>query len=216
MLNINMKTAIKKELIKTFEGKCTVEGFIKQDSVNLIRRSIGKLTGSNFKAYTTYDIVFSADICNPVNGDNLKIKIININRLGILGENGPLSVIVPKEYHQNRDVFKNLQIGDEIDVEIIGKRFELNDIKISVIARISGKVNKKKFVIKKFKTNPNDINNINNVNGNNISQAESDEEDLTNAFGLSDEYMENNLEELGESTDSEYLSDSSDTSTDET
>jgi len=206
MLNKNIKTGIIKELRKTFEGKCTVEGFVKNDSINLIRRSIGILTGSNFRGYTTYKIVFSADICNPVNGQIFNIQIININRLGILGENGPLSVIVPKEYHENRNIFKNLQIGDFIEVEIVGKRFEINDNKISVIARISGDVNKKKFVIKKFKVDNSKSHNKNNNNINEMSQAESDEEDLTNDFGLSDENMENDFKELGESTDSEYLS----------
>ena len=213
MLNKNIKTEIKNELKKTFEGKCTVEGFIKNESINLIRRSIGLLTGSNFKGYTTYKIVFSADICNPVNGEKINIEIININRLGILGENGPLSVIVPKEYHENRDVFKNLQIGDFIDVEIVGKRFEMNDNKISVIARISGDVNKKKFIIKKIKTNNSKTNNrINNDIDNEISQAESDEENLTNDYGLSDEEMADDFKDLGESSDSEYLSEEVDNS----
>jgi hypothetical protein len=60
-----------------------------------------------------------------------------MNKLGLLAELGPLMIIVPKEIHSNKDAFKDIKIGDEIELLIIGKTFELNSKKISVYARLS-------------------------------------------------------------------------------
>jgi hypothetical protein len=60
-----------------------------------------------------------------------------MNKLGLLAELGPLMIIIPKEIHNNKDVFKDIKIGDEIELLIIGKTFELNSKKISVYAKLN-------------------------------------------------------------------------------
>jgi hypothetical protein len=89
-------------------------------------------------------------ICNiPVNSV-VKAPIIKMNKLGLLAELGPLMIIVPKEIHSNKDAFKDIKIGDEIELLIIGKTFELNSKKISVYARLStAGVNKMKITARK-------------------------------------------------------------------
>lgn len=89
-------------------------------------------------------------ICNiPVNSV-VKAPIIKMNKLGLLAELGPLMIIVPKEIHSNKDAFKDIKIGDEIELLIIGKTFELNSKKISVYARLStGGANKMKITARK-------------------------------------------------------------------
>ena len=42
-----------------------------------------------------FDVVFSADICNPVNGSIIKCIIKNVNKLGLFAQDGPLSIIIP-------------------------------------------------------------------------------------------------------------------------
>jgi len=93
-------------------------------------------------------------ICNiPVNSV-VKAPIIKMNKLGLLAELGPLMIIVPKEIHSNKDAFKDIKIGDEIELLIIGKTFELNSKKISVYARLStGVANKMKITARKGEKN---------------------------------------------------------------
>jgi len=93
-------------------------------------------------------------ICNiPVNSV-VKAPIIKMNKLGLLAELGPLMIIVPKEIHSNKDAFKDIKIGDEIELLIIGKTFELNSKKISVYAKLStGGANKMKMTVRKGEKN---------------------------------------------------------------
>jgi hypothetical protein len=93
-------------------------------------------------------------ICNiPVNSI-VKAPIIKMNKLGLLAELGPLMIIVPKEIHNNKDAFKDIKIGDEIELLIIGKTFELNSKKISVYARLSASgTQKMKLTVRKGEKN---------------------------------------------------------------
>ena len=147
-LNKNIEKYILNNLKYSIEGKCIKEGFVQPDSIKLIRRSVGKTYGCDFSGNIVYDIVYSAKICNPVENDIIKCVIKNINKLGVLAENGPLSIIVAKQYHQDKSIFKNIEIGDYINIKVLGKKFELNDFKISVIGQIvrEGKIKTKKKI----------------------------------------------------------------------
>ena len=93
-LNKKINTYIHNKLKNELEGKCIKEGFVVEDSINIIRRSVGKTYGCDFSGNITYDVVYGAKICNPFANDIVKCTIVNINKLGILAENGPLSIIV--------------------------------------------------------------------------------------------------------------------------
>jgi len=132
----NYQTFILQNLKKEVEGMCIKEGYVKPNSTNILSRSIGYVEREQFTGNLVFDIKYSADICNPVAGQTIKCTIKNINKLGILAEEEPMSIIIARQYHENKNVFKNVQIGQQINVEVIGKRFELNDTKISIIAKL--------------------------------------------------------------------------------
>ena len=217
-LNKNLLLNLKKKIINKYEGKCTTEGFIKNNSIEIINRSIGKITGSNFRGTYEYVVLFNADVCCPVNGEKIKCKILNINRLGILAESGPLSIIVPKDYHEDKSVFKSLDINDLIIIEVIGKRFEINDTKISIVGKLSD--NKERIVkIKKIKKEQKIINvkeeesedtelteELTDDDTDEVTDAEENVEELTDDLIDDDKEMEDELVEMGEdNSDSEYL-----------
>lgn len=212
-LNKNLLNSLKKKLSDKFEGKCVTEGFIKDGSIEIVNRHIGKLTGSNFRGTYEYVVYFNADVCSPVNGEVIKCKVLNTNRLGVLAECGPLSIIIPKDYHEDKSVFNKLDVNDIIMVEIIGKRFEINDTKISVVAKLA--TNKNKTVkIKKIKGDDKVIT-VNKIevdesdeteDETDISDAEEDVEELTDDLIDDDKSMEDELVEMGEdNSDPEYL-----------
>ncbi len=101
------------------------------------------MNNNQFNGNITFDITIGAKVCNiPVNSV-IKASVKKINKLGILAELGPLMIIVPKEIHQDKEPFSKINIGDEIDLLVIGKTFHLNSNVISIYAKLNSEVRKK-------------------------------------------------------------------------
>ena len=153
-INKNINDFILKKCKFLFEGKCTDEGYIKEDSINILKKSLGGYNGSLFNGSTTYTIMFEALLCNPPIGQIIKIDIDNINKIGIRSLIGPLNIIIAREFETNKKLFKNLKSGDEVTIEVIDKQIKKN----SKYIKISGKIisDKKKInslSVKKVKMN---------------------------------------------------------------
>jgi DNA-directed RNA polymerase subunit E'/Rpb7 len=135
-LNNNINDFIQKELIQKVEEKCIDEGYIKKDSIKIIKKSIGELLGSQFNGYITYNVLYKALVCHPKNGDLIKCKVKFINKLGILGNNGPLTIIIGRQFHQNQEMIDKILQGDIIEIEVIASKFSLNDKEIKIISKL--------------------------------------------------------------------------------
>lgn len=153
-LDLDFAKYIEKIVKNNVEGRCIREGYVVPGTTIVLERSMGNLNNNQFNGNIIYDVKIGVKICNiPVNSV-VKAPIIKMNKLGLLAELGPLMIIVPKEIHSNKDAFKDIKIGDEIELLIIGKTFELNSKKISVYARLStGSANKMKVTARKGEKN---------------------------------------------------------------
>jgi len=145
---------IEKIVKNNVEGRCIREGYVVPGTTIVLERSMGNLNNNQFNGNIIYDVKIGVKICNiPINSI-VKAPIIKMNKLGLLAELGPLMIIVPKEIHNNKDAFKDIKIGDEIELLIIGKTFELNSKKISVYARLSASgTQKMKLTVRKGEKN---------------------------------------------------------------
>ena len=118
------------------EGKCIVEGFVKPESVKVLRHSSGNVDGSSIH----FEVVFECEICCPVEGMVISCIAQNNTKAGIRAENGdspsPIVVFVSRDHHYHVESFSDISPGQEIQVRVIGQRFELNDTQISVIAEL--------------------------------------------------------------------------------
>lgn len=134
----NLEDVIEEYVHNNFEGKCVVEGYIKSNSIKIIRYSSGMIErGSNI----VFEIVFECDICFPVEGMLVSCTVKNIVKAGIRAESSsetpsPIVVFVAKDHHFNNQQFNDIQVGDIITVRVIGQRFELNDKYISIIGEL--------------------------------------------------------------------------------
>lgn len=134
----NLEDVIEEYVHNNFEGKCVVEGYIKSNSIKIIRYSSGMIErGSNI----VFEIVFECDICFPVEGMLVSCTVKNIVKAGIRAESSsetpsPIVVFVAKDHHFNNQQFNEIQVGDIITVRVIGQRFELNDKYISIIGEL--------------------------------------------------------------------------------
>ena len=100
-LDENIDTYIDTYIKRKIEGLCIDEGYVQPETVKILRRGIGLLYGSRFTGDITYEIAYSAEVCNPMVGNIIECKVKFINKLGVLGNNGPITIIVGKQFHEN-------------------------------------------------------------------------------------------------------------------
>lgn len=149
----NIKETIEENIKANFEGKCVVEGYIKQNSVKIITHSSGLIVRGNT---ILFEVVFECEICFPVEGMLIQCVAKNITKAGIRAESAnevpsPVVVFIAKDHHYNNDYFADVKEGDKINVRVIGQRFELNDKYISIIAEIVKPKVEKEFMSKVVK-----------------------------------------------------------------
>jgi hypothetical protein len=127
----------------TLENSCSKHGYIKKDSIKVIKRTPGYIKESHFNGNIAYDLNCIAEICNPSQDSIVKCVVKAKNNLGLLAigkyeDMAILEVIIPKITSGIlSDVnIDNINIGDEINVIVCGKKFTLYDKMISIIGRI--------------------------------------------------------------------------------
>jgi len=143
----NMKQNLEKIISKKTEGKCIAEGFIRPNSVKVIRYSSGNINNENIEFQT----VFECMICHPVEGMLIECDTKTITKAGIhaevTDENGtvPITVFVARDHHFTDRKFAEIKENMKIIVRVVGVRFELNDPYICVIGKyIDRKTDEKK------------------------------------------------------------------------
>ena len=134
-----------------YEGKCIKEGYVRKNSISIKKRSIfGILENGPTDGTVNYDIIYSAEICNPNENDIIEIKITKSTKVGLIGESldndNILQVFLPIEYHQDDETLEKInEISDKIvnreenitaKIEVICKKFNYNDKKIVIIGRL--------------------------------------------------------------------------------
>ncbi len=142
---------ILKVLKKKYEGKCIHEGYIKEDSIVIEKKSAGLLYGSHFTGEITYTILFQAEVCNPVAGNIIEFEIQSKNQMCLRGTLGPMEIVIPREMAfdnpEELKLINSYQVGDKIKSEVIKSRYFPNGTNIRVIAKVvsleSSKNNKK-------------------------------------------------------------------------
>ena len=142
-LNKNFENTILTKIRATLENSCSKHGYIKKDSIKVIKRSPGYIKEAHFNGNIAYDLNCIAEICNPAQDSMVKCIVKAKNNLGLLAigkyeDMAILEVIIPKiSSGILSDVnIDNINIGDEINVIVCGKKFTLYDKMISIIGRI--------------------------------------------------------------------------------
>lgn len=129
-----------------YEGLCSRHGFIKPGSIRVVERSLGQLVKAHFNGHIRFEMTVVAEVCQPIEGMVVSATVKNKNQMGILAESvvhvenqwiPVLDIIIPKRTAgiSSEVPLDNLAVGDTIQVEILGKRYNLNDKKISIIGR---------------------------------------------------------------------------------
>ena len=145
-LNANLDDVIKMKMKTKLEGICSRFGYIKPGSLDVIRRSAGMFMKQHFNGHIRFDLYCKGEVCNPPQGMIVSAQVKNKNALGLLAESKllidkdeipVLDIIVPKKATGiSSDIdLDEVQVGDQIWVMVMGKRYQLNDKIISIIGR---------------------------------------------------------------------------------
>jgi DNA-directed RNA polymerase subunit E'/Rpb7 len=134
----NIKPNLERMISSKEEGKCTVEGYIRPGSTNVINYSSGKVNGE----YVEYHVVYECMICYPVEGMDIECVCKTLTKAGIHAEvidqtgNIPITIFISRDHHMNHHEFGLVKEDARLLVKIIGIRFELNDPYICAIGRL--------------------------------------------------------------------------------
>jgi hypothetical protein len=117
------------------EGRCRKEGYISTHGVTIVSYSCGLL----FADSISFQVIFQVNACNPSVNTVCPCKILNNTKIGIRGIyqeiDNPIIFFVSREHNPTKN-FDEYCIGQTIQVNLLGTRFELNDTTISSIAEI--------------------------------------------------------------------------------
>lgn len=152
MIGKNTGLHLNKALVREYEGKCSVDGYIRRNSIEVMNCSAGAVDSDN----VVFTVKFECLICNPKEGNMFNVVARNITKAGVRAttastgagagagarasasasadEESPVVVFLAREHHLECDEFASISADDVIRVRVIGTRFELNDAHISVIA----------------------------------------------------------------------------------
>ena len=126
------------------QNKCFEYGYVKENSIKILKKSSGYLNPIIFVPFIEYKLLCSAEVFKPNINDIYLVEVLSINKIAIMCcikytyKNKtiiPIRIIVAK-HTQNEELLNNIQKGSNIYIKIIGYKFTKNSINIDSIANI--------------------------------------------------------------------------------
>jgi len=125
------------------EGRCIVEGFVRPGSVEIHSFSAGVLEADR----VVFEVAVSCDVCSPVEGERIECVARNVTKAGVradvASDPSPVMIFLARDHHHRSKAFSEVEVGDVLNVQVIGQRFELNDPYVSVIASLEPAAHKR-------------------------------------------------------------------------
>lgn len=124
----NIDEILLKKVKQRLENKCSNHGYVLENSLKILSRSIGKATLGRFIGDYSYYVQLQGNVINPPDGIIIEGEVVRKNKMGIyLNYKNALRVIIPRDLHIGNEEFDAVEVGDSISVEIKKSRFQVND-----------------------------------------------------------------------------------------
>jgi DNA-directed RNA polymerase subunit E'/Rpb7 len=126
---------------KNVMNRCAKEGYISNRNCKVITYSAGRTVSSMVE----FKVQFEVDVCYPYENMKLQCYIQSITKIGIKAilsnDETENPIVVFASYLHNPSIFERnmnseYKVGDQIQVRVLGHRFEINDPSIYVLAEI--------------------------------------------------------------------------------
>lgn len=212
-LSNNIETLLLDKLNNKFSGKCHKHGLIKKNSIKILELIAGQIETFSFQGFIVYEIKFSALICKLPNSLNLIGTIVNKNDFALLCNftyfeesiNEQLTVvevIIPLSTSEKIGSLINLSsvnINDKVQIEIIGNKYSIGDVKISALGKIIKKMDANSEMI--FLNTQNNI--IEEDNNNLVEDSQNEDAIISNSEKDDDDSNNESSEEETDESDDE-------------
>lgn len=110
------------------ENKCSRNGFVLENSLKVLSRSLGKASNGRFVGDYNFYVQLQGSVLNPPDGIVIEGEVISKNKMGLyMNYKNAIRVIVPRDLHIGNEEFDSVNVGNTIKVEIKKSRFQVND-----------------------------------------------------------------------------------------
>lgn len=142
--NSTIDDAILEKIQSKYENKITKYGYIKENSIEIIKRSPGIAMKEHFNSSFQFKAVCYALICNPSIDTILEATIVSSNNAGFKAEVKDdndkviIDIIIPRLTSGIKHEYdiEDLSVGSDVFVKICRKRYHYNDNKIVIIGLV--------------------------------------------------------------------------------
>ena len=133
-LQRNIQASLLAQLRLKYEGICIAEGYIKEESIQIIDNSLGR--ANLIKGGLDYTVRFHADVCFPHPGQKIRAPVVLKSKIGIHAEVKPLKILLPRDLHIGNEEFEQVEDKQEVELEVVGARFQQGDTNIVVLGKL--------------------------------------------------------------------------------
>jgi len=126
---------------KRMEGRCTTHGYVRNDSMQILARSMGQAEHGRFTGSFLYYCKIRMDCFLPHAEQVVEGRILKMNKLGayaLLTENGDdleaMRILLPRDLHLGNAAFDSLTVGSLVRMRLLRSRFQANDAFIQSVA----------------------------------------------------------------------------------
>jgi hypothetical protein len=141
----NIDGLIKYKLKKEQENLCNKHGYVLENTLKVVNRSIGKVVTHDNVSMIEYNITMKLNVIYPCEKDIFTVKIDNITKMGVIGylydsndkyniENSPILFIIPSGYIED---IESLKVDMKIEVEVLQSRIKYKSKQIQVVGKLS-------------------------------------------------------------------------------
>lgn len=136
---ISIDNVILEKLANKLEGKCSLHGWVKPQSVKVISRSSGYIENGRFTGDTVFHVQSEATVINTPSGLVVRGDVIKKNKMGMfVNYKDAVRIILPRDLHIGNEEYDNTEVGDFIKVEIKKSQFQVNDLNILSVGLFRG------------------------------------------------------------------------------
>ena len=126
--NTSIDDMLLKKARDTMENKCSENGFILPGSIILHSRSMGYFEAARFTGDAIYYVKLEGKAIYPVDGIRVTGEVIRKNKMGLyVNYQNAIRIQVPRDLHLGNEIFDNVQVGENVQVEIKRSKFAVND-----------------------------------------------------------------------------------------
>jgi DNA-directed RNA polymerase subunit E'/Rpb7 len=133
-LQRNILASLVAQLRHKYEGICLPEGYVQPRSITVVEHSFGRT--NILKGGLDYSVRFQADLCLPHAGQVFKAPVVLKSKIGLHAEVSPIKILLPRDLHIGNTDFDGADVGQDIEFDVVGTRFQQGDESIVVLGKL--------------------------------------------------------------------------------